>query len=298
MSEIDPIKNFTENYIKDLLEKKEAEQRAKDEAQKELVASPAYQTQLKFIQRMSYDVAMVLNISLTYSQRTDKHFKNSLVIQSTDDLAQSTFAILNLVEEGLINPAKRELRYVIESSVKNLYVDQYAGGLESFPELTERLAFLKANVKPSSIDVRNQLILRALSSDNTKQLIDDIYSNYRDCCAYVHVSHEQIEERLKMREKGRSFGFETADELRNIGRLMFRVYDIVLTLYFHGCGLSTTGDIFIHTLDDLTTWKFHKGKYVSLVSTFFNYKYEQNKKKREKEREEEKLWSPRRKPSG
>ncbi|MEG4201849.1 hypothetical protein [Microcoleus sp. Pol12A5] len=289
---VDPIKDsdFVEFDYVEYFKKRKEEHEARVKAQEELVASPAYQSELKHIRRMTYDISNVLRICLIYSQRAGEYFKNSLMINCTDDIGQSLFAVLHLVEEGLINPAKRELRYIIENIVKNLYVDQCAARQKPpFPELTERLAFLKNNVN-STIDVRNQLKLTALPSDKEKQLIDDIYNIYRDCCAYVHVSREQIEERLKAIEKGRPLGFETAKELKNIGRLMFRVYDIVLTLYFHGCGMETTGDVFINHLDDLTTWKFHKGKYVSIVSAFFNYKYERNIKKYE----ERKLWSPRR----
>ena len=289
---VDPIKesDFVEFDYVEYFKKLNEEHEARVKAQEDLVASPAYQGELKYIRRMTYDISNVLGICLMYSHRTGEYFKNSLMINCTDDIGQSLFAVSHLVEEGLINPGKRELRYIIENIVKNLYVDQCAARQKPpFPGLTERLAFLKTNVN-STIDVRNQLKLTALPSDKEKQLIDDIYNIYRDCCAYVHVSREQIEERLKAIEKGRSLGFETAKELKSIGQLMFRVYDIVLTLYFHGCGMETTGDVFIDCLDDLTTWKFHKGKYVSIVSAFFNYKYERNTKKYE----ERKLWSPRR----
>ena len=105
---------------------------------------------------------------------------------------------------------------------------------------------------------------------------------------YVHVSRRQIEERMVLVEKGRSLGFETDEELGKIGRLMFRVYDLALTLYFHGYDLSMTGDVFIEVLDNMPSWKFHKGKYVSIVSAFFDYKHERNMRKYGEPRP----WSP------
>jgi hypothetical protein len=154
--------------------------------------------------------------------------------------------------------------------------------------LTERLDFLQTNVAPSNIDVRDRLKLEALHFEDAKQLIDELYAAYRDCCAYVHVSRRQIDERLELAEMGRSLGFETAEELRNIGRLIFRTYDIALALYFHGYGLSMSGNIFIEVLDDRPDWKFHKGKYVGVVSAFFDYKHERNMRKFGESRP----WSP------
>ncbi len=279
MSETDPFHEY--------FGQRQAEHAAKVKAQEELVASPAYQSELKFIERMTNDIIMLLRLCLMYSGRAGEYSENSLTIRSTDDLAQSVLAAWHLVQQGMINPVKRELRYIIESSVKYLYVDQHTEGAESLAKLTERLAFLETNVN-SSIDVREELQLSALHSDDAKQFVDELYDIYRDCCAYVHVSRRQIEERLDMVERGRPLGFETAEELRKIGRLMFRVYDVALALYFHGYDLSMTGDIFIEILDDLPKWKFHKGKYVSVVSAYFDYKSERNIRKYGESRP----WSP------
>lgn len=263
----------------DFWEKTRSEHDARVEAHRKLMASEAYQSELKFIGRMTFDVIQVLQLCMAYSGRAGEFSENSVVISSTDDLAQSTMAAWNLVQEGLITPIKRELRYVLESAVKHLYVDQEMWNRRPTPSLAERLAFLHGNVDPSKIDVRNQLKLEALHPDDAKQLIDELFDTYRDCCAYVHVSRRQIDERLELARKGRSLGFETPGELRTIGRLMFRSYDIALALYFHGYGLSMSGDIFVDILDDMPEWKFHKGKYVGVVSAYFDYKHERNMRK-------------------
>ena len=196
-------------------------------------------------------------------------------------------AAANLAREGLINPVKRELRYVIESMVKHLYVDQKIRKDTTIPRLDERLEFLHANVD-STIDVRHELELPALHADDAKQLIGELYDAYRECCPYVHVSRRQIEERLKLVAAGRPPGFENADDIRKTGRLMFRVYDIALTLFFHGYDLSLTGDVFINLLDEHPEWKFHKGKYVACVSAYFDYKHERNVRNHGESRP----WSP------
>ena len=142
MSETDPLEEY--------FEQRNAKNAAKVKAQKELIAasiaSPAYQSELKFIERMTSDIFILLRLCLMYSGRAGKYSENSLTIRSTDDLAQSVLAAWHLVQQGMINPVKRELRYIIESSVKYLYVDQHAKGMESLAKLTERLAFIDTNV--------------------------------------------------------------------------------------------------------------------------------------------------------
>lgn len=273
--------------LHELLDRREAEHAARMTAYAELVGSPAYQSELKYLSGITHDFIHLLRLCLFYSGRAGESAKNSLVIRSTDDLGQSVLAAWNLLQDGLINPIKRELRYIIEASVKHLYVDQHTDQQMPLSQIPERLAFLEAKVG-SSIDVLDDLRLDAFHSQDEKQFKAEVYDAYRKACAYVHVSRHQIEERLERTEKGKSLGFESAEDLRKLGRLVFRVYDMALTLYFHGYGLPMTGDIFIQALDDLPSWKFHKGKYVGIVSAYFDYKDERNLRKYGESRP----WSP------
>jgi hypothetical protein len=279
MTEFDPGREFFQA-------RREAHD-ARAKAHAEMMAKEPYQAELKFIGRMTDDILKVLYVCLTYGTRAGEESKNSLVIRSIADFVQSVVAASNLARLGLVNPVKRELRYVIESMVKYLYVDQKIRKGPTIPKLGERLDFLQTNVD-SSIDVRHELELLALHADDAKQFVDELYDAFRECCAYVHVSRRQIEERLKLDDAGRSVGFQNADDLRKVGRLMFRVYDIALTLFFHGYHLSMTGDVFINGLDDMPDWKFHKGKYVACVSAYFDYKHERNMRKYGESRD----WSP------
>lgn len=265
--------------IRELLEKQRREHEERVKEQDTLMASQEYQQEVKYSSRFTWDFLNALRICWFYSSRGGSIYDNSVVIRSTDDLVQSTLAASALLRNGMHTPIKRELRYIIESSVKNLYVDQQMEARKPLPSLVERLDFLHDHVDRSSIDVREHLQLAAFDGPTRKQFIDELNDVYRDCCAYVHPSRRQIEERLDLADQGRSSGFETAEELRGIARLMFRIYDMALTLYFHAFGLSMTGDVFINAFDDRPDWKFHKGKYVKLVSAHFDYKAERKSRK-------------------
>lgn len=49
---------------------------------------------------------------------------NSLSLSHIDDYFISAIMIVTILNEGEINPAKREIRYLIDSSMRYLYVDQ------------------------------------------------------------------------------------------------------------------------------------------------------------------------------
>ncbi|MGB3384774.1 MAG: hypothetical protein WBA64_08845 [Marinomonas sp.] len=254
----------------------------------EMHNSEEFKAQKKYFMRITNDSYMLLRLAFSYSVRAHNFSKNALSIQSTDDLAQSILACSYLYDEGLITPIKRELRYIIESSIKYLYTDQQTQG----QKLEEKIQFLES--LGSSIDVRKELKLPALHEDDAKLLISELNDVYRECCAYVHVSPRQVSERLDQRDRGGALGYETTDELRKLNKLIFRVYDMALSLYFHGYDLSMTGDLFVGALDDMPKWSFHKGKYVSAVSAYFDYKHERNMRKYGESRPwDAKGWPPR-----
>lgn len=240
---------------------------------KKMHESDEFKAQKKYFIRMTNDSSLLLRVAFAYSIRANDFSKNSLSVQSTDDLAQSILACSYLYDEGLLTPIKRELRYIIESSIKYLYADQQTQG----KSLEEKIEFLES--LSSSIDIRKELKLSALHNDDAKLLISELNDAYKECCAYVHVSPRQVSERLAQRERGGALGYETTDELRKLNKLIFRVYDMAIALYFHGYDLSMTGDLFVGALDDIPKWSFHKGKYVSTVSAYFDYKHERNMRK-------------------
>jgi hypothetical protein len=83
-----------------------------------------------------------------------------------------------------------------------------------------------------------------------------------------------FEDRIRRDARGESPGMESVSTLNRFNDLVFKVYDLILVRVFVNLGLSMAGDIFTGMLDDQKSWRFHKGKYVSRMSTCFDYKHE------------------------
>lgn len=243
------------------------------ETLKEIHESECFKAQKKYFMRLTMDASNAFRAAYSHAIIAKPFAEQSLTIQSTDDFEQSVMAISFLYDEGLLNPIKRELRYIIEASVKYLYIDQMnpSAGLKEKIPMVNKLG--------SSIDIRKDLKLGAFHSEDSQQFINELYDAYKQCCAYIHLSPKQIEERLAQRVRGGALGYETTEELRKINRLIFRVYDLVLTIYFHAYSLSLSGDLFINLFDRLPEWVFHRGKYIPAFSSYFDYKVERRHSK-------------------
>lgn len=254
-----------EDNIEKLAESLRAEFAKKvDTYKKEVLDSPSFVSQQKYLARFTSDFIMALRSISIYSTRAKDMYDNFLTIRAIDDLLQSVVQIQFMVENGIHNPVRRELRYLIEMMTKYLTVDYDQMG----KSITIKTQYLADHIPNSSIDVIDRCSLPFSISQN-KELRDEVTDLFKKACAYVHPSKKQIDEQLKNYDEGLYIGFETVKMIEDLNKVIFRVYDILLVMLFHGSGPSMTKDLFEALFNDKKDWKFHKGKYTrELAATF------------------------------
>ncbi|MHB9152956.1 MAG: hypothetical protein ACYC2S_09885 [Spirochaetales bacterium] len=223
----------------------------------------------KYLRSITKDFINALRSISFYSTSAGDLYHDFFFMRVIDELIESAIAISMLSEQGIYNPLKRELRYLIELSVKSVGVDYLMMG----KSIEEKTTFLETSVPNSSIEFIDNYSLPFDESGND-QFRSEIKDFFYKACAYVHPSGKQFKERLERVKKGTYIGFDTAKMLTENNILVFRAFDMILTLMYHGFGESMSGDLFIQFFDNEKLWKFHKGKYVSTYSHLFDYKAE------------------------
>jgi hypothetical protein len=192
-----------------------------------------------------------------------------LLQSSMDDFIESAVSIHMLGEQGVFNVGRRELRYMLESAVKAVYVDQQLPGDAS---LSDRIAYLGArgNVPRSSVDVVDRLTLRMLQDQ--EKFCAEVHSAFGALSGYTHVSKKMLDERVRRVTQGDYMGFESPKTLRAFSALVAKTYDVVLATILEGIGPLFAGDLFLHHFDDKTKWSYSKTSYVVAISAQFHYK--------------------------
>lgn len=233
-------------------------------------ADPDFQAATTYTSSLVQDFVWAVQAASLYFTRYPENGK-WLIQASIDDLIESAIAIFALGRHGIFNVGRRELRYMIESVVKAVYVDESVDGSVPLPE---RIAVAGDNsrVPRSSVEVLDGLPLRMLP--NRDLFTSAVKSSFGKLSGYVHISKPQLDERVRRVERGEFIGFESATTLRAFNELARQVFDLILVLVFEGVGPSFTGDLFVHLFDPRPEWKYHKGRFVSEVSTYFDYKSE------------------------
>lgn len=227
--------------------------------------SQQYQQELKYISDINNDFIEAIRGISIYSTRGGDIYDNFLCIKASDDLIQSAIAIQILASTGLQNTIKRELRYLIEMITKYVIVDYNKMG----EKLELKLQYLQDNIPNSSIEVIGNYStpFQEPFATNFRNEVKDFF--YKSC-AYVHPSRKQLTKQISNYTKGNFIGFESAKMFTGLNKIVFRAYDMILTMCFHSFGHSMSKDLFEQIFNENPKWKFHKGKYTKeLKNTLF-----------------------------
>ncbi len=228
-----------------------------------VIDSQHYQQELKYIRDITFDFIDSLRAVSANSTRAGKLYNDFLTIRAIDDLIQSAIGIFAIVENGIHNTARRELRYMIEMMTKFVIVDYEKMGAN----LDIKTQYLATEIPKSSIDIIEKYI-PPLNASISRQFRSEVKDFFIKTSAYVHPSKMQMEERIKNYMNGNTIGFESAKMFADVNKSIFRTYDMILVMMFHGFGPSMSGDLFIELFDRNKKWKFHKGKYVKEYAKF------------------------------
>ncbi len=232
--------------------------------------SDAFVAQTKRLERLTEGFAIGAHAMWKMSTRAPDIYDEFLSFRFIDDLLQSAVAIWSLAKDGQLTAGKREMRYMLETATKHAYVDLKLMG----QPLPEKVTFLSQQVPSSSVKFVDDFRLYSFTDVENKEFMDFIRSKYASLSRYVHRSPEQIEETLRLLERGIAPAFETQLEVESFVRELERLYDVILVLLFNALGLSLAGDVFVYALDDRKKWPFHKTLFTKKLSSSFDYKAE------------------------
>lgn len=256
--------------VTELLDKINQEREAKIAEHKKHLESPEYVSQLDRLKQITFDFISALKSCSVICTRHMEFLQDSAFMRSIDDFLQSAVIIQFILEQGGMNPAKRELRYMLDWGMKSLYLDQ------EMPKsnLQAKIVYFDRKVDKSSISPLKNLKLFFFRDGYEKEYWRAFTKAYSTTCEYVHPSTKQIQERIRLYDEGITIGFDTAKQLEEANDLVFEVYGILLVLAFHAIGPSFSGDLLVGCLDENESWAYHSSPHLAKVDEYFDYKHE------------------------
>lgn len=236
---------------------------------KEVSSSVEYRQEMRRVVAIKADFLLALSAAWAVSSRDNGFLEKSMVMRGLEDISESAVLIGMSIENSVRNVVRRELRYLLEMSVKALIVDQNMA-TSSFED---RAVFMDRKIKSAGIDDSKDLRL-SLIPGLQGEVIGRINSLYYKLSEYVHPSVSQIRERVRLSDSGVRMGFDSVDEIKKINDVVFDVYSLILVIILHAIATDFTGDLMLRVFDSRHEWRFHGNKYVAAIDAFYDYKDE------------------------
>ncbi len=203
--------------------------------------------------------------------RRDPSFdENHMLFYVLDDYLQSLVAIPLLVQEGIHNTCRRELRFVLEMSIKLCGVQQQGYDLDAPTKLSK----LSRTLDSTNISMQKDFSLGLLPEDECSGLYSEVGRVHGETSRYVHLTAAQISERISMVDQGRTAGRESPSDIISLSKLISRSLACSLVFLFHSVPEYVVADLLVEHDGASHDWHFSASKYIAHIDEHFDYKHE------------------------
>jgi hypothetical protein len=225
---------------------------------------------LKVTAQIVHEYLSAIRFIIGDTARDPSFGSTHLLSYLSQDFIESAASIVFLAHSGALSVPKRELRFLIESSIKLCYVQQknYSSPLEN------KLKQFDRELSSSSIAIKRDLALSMLSSDLQDEFGEELGRLYGKTSTYVHLSTQQIIERIAAVDSGRTIGYESAAEVEELNALIARGFAASLVLILHSVSEYVAGDWLVDSDGDPIDSYFLGSRFVAAMDGYFDYKSE------------------------
>lgn len=255
--------------ISELIEHREQAIASRASEHDALRESPEYRAELGTMRTAVRHFAESLRMLDFVATRWSAYKENYLLPVYFDEFVEAALTAQLAIENGALNPARRELRYMVEVAVNIAYVDETRSG-GSFDERTTY--YRSKEVRKQNADHVRDLPLRMLGAYGPL-FADSVVQAWVKASNYVHLTKRRVDEKLKLRQQGVTLGFETLAMLQSVVADLHEACSLVLVLNFETIGPLFTGDVMV-ALEDRDDWAFHASGWIALIDSYFDKKYE------------------------
>lgn len=209
--------------------------------------------------------------------RSDRLKNKLFCLCIIDDLIQSLVAIKSLSAESIRNPCRRELRYMIESTIKACLISQK----NSDKSIEEQILEYRQVIKSTNVSMIKEIEFYFFPDSQKEQFIEKTLRLYGKLCAYVHSTPHQMQERIELDKKGRYIGYEGADELCELNNELGDALLSILVLFFHTIPRWCVGDYLVEPNGYTVSSYYCKYRFFAIIDEAFDYKHERQDKLQE-----------------
>jgi hypothetical protein len=202
--------------------------------------------------------------------RDETYINNHLLSYTAQDYLQSAISLPLLVQEGIQSVCRRELRFILEMSIKLCYVQQQ----DYTSPIADKVTSFKKILESTNISIQKDVTLGMIPEGERPGFYQEVGRLYGETSGYVHWTSKQILETIAAVQQGRSSGHESPDSIRQLNTLISRGLACSLVFLYHAVPSYVAGDWLVDSDGTSHDWPFAQSKYIALIDEHHDYKAE------------------------
>jgi hypothetical protein len=231
-------------------------------------------TALAVTRRIVHEYLSTIRFIVGNSARDPAFTSTHLLSYLSQDFIESAGSIAFLAQSGSLSIPKRDLRFIIESSIKLCYVQQ-----KNYRATTdEKLKQFDKELSSPSISIKRDINLWMIPEPLRSDFDEEMGRLYGKTSTFVHLTPTQISQRIAAVDAGRMIGFESPKEVEELNGLLSRGFAVSLVLVFHSVGDYVAGDFLVDSDGSTIDSYFLGSRFLAGMDEYFDYKAERQER--------------------
>ncbi len=207
------------------------------------------------------------------ASRDPTYGTNNLLVLAIEDHLEASVGLPEIAARGLVNTCRRELRFLLEASIKLCYAEHVLPN----GSIDDKLASLHRELDSPNIGVRKQVALSLLPESERESFGDHVGRLYGETSRYVHLTIRQVQERDELARRGRDPLHPSAKVLGELLDLLHRVLAACFVYVAHAVPAFAVGDLLVKEDGLSHPWSLSRSRWIALLDEHFDYKHERQK---------------------
>jgi hypothetical protein len=204
------------------------------------------------------------------ASRDPTYGENNLLVFAIEDHLEAAVGLPEFASYGLVNTCRRELRFLLEASIKLCYAQQSAPAAA----IETKLATFRRELDSASIGIRKQVALLLLPPNERDVFAIDVGHLYGEASNYVHLTFAQVQERISVAEQGATPVTPSAPMLESLTDFLLRVLAASFVYVAHSVPDFSVGDLLVSNDGTSRNWELARERWIALIDEHFDYKAE------------------------
>lgn len=204
------------------------------------------------------------------ASRDPTYGTNNLLVLAIEDHLEASVGLPDFASQGLVNTCRRELRFLLEASIKLCYAEHALPG----GSIDDKLASLRRELDSPNIGLRKQLQLLLLPEHERAPFANYVGRLYGETSNYVHLTFAQVQERDELARRGAKPLTPAKQLIEPLLELLSRVLAASFVYVAHAVPAFAVGDFLVRENGRSHAWALRRNRWVALVDEYFDYRDE------------------------